>query len=180
MGQPAPMRQRPMTAAAVNPAVPKQEGKQLLELAAKVIRRRLAGPHEIARRLVRRVWRMRLTVSVPTRRSRASVTASRVRLHPLARPFPDQGRSDRQTIVAERPDLAIEPGSRRPGCEADVRSHRSASLLIVRSTGPRRSAMRWRRAGVCRTAALTRARPPFARPAAGTRTCICSKCFIAL
>jgi hypothetical protein len=43
-GEPAPMRQRPMAASAVNPAVPQQEGEQLLAFAAKVIRRRFAGP----------------------------------------------------------------------------------------------------------------------------------------
>jgi hypothetical protein len=36
LGQPAPMRQRPMTAAAINSAMPQQEGKQLLALAAPI------------------------------------------------------------------------------------------------------------------------------------------------
>ena len=57
IGQPAPMRQRPMAASAVNPAVRKQEGKQLLAFAPKFVRRRLAGTHKIAHRLMRRVPR---------------------------------------------------------------------------------------------------------------------------
>jgi len=36
-GEPAPMRQRPMAAAAVNSAVPQQEGNQLLAFAAKIV-----------------------------------------------------------------------------------------------------------------------------------------------
>ncbi len=57
IGQPAPMRQRPMAAAAVNPAVPQQEGEKLLAFAANVVRRRLAGPHKVAHRLMRRIGR---------------------------------------------------------------------------------------------------------------------------
>ena len=53
-GKPAPMRQRPMAAAAVNPAVPQQEGEQLLALATKIVSRRLTGADKIAHRLVSR------------------------------------------------------------------------------------------------------------------------------
>jgi hypothetical protein len=56
-GKPAPVRQRPMAPAAVNPTVSQQEGKQLLALAAKVIRCGLASPHEIPHRFMRRVRR---------------------------------------------------------------------------------------------------------------------------
>ena len=42
-GKPTPMRQRPMAASAVNPAVPQQKGKQLLAFATKIVSRRLAG-----------------------------------------------------------------------------------------------------------------------------------------
>ena len=48
IGQPAPMRQRPVSASAVNPTVPQQEGKQLLAFAPKIVSRRLARPHKIA------------------------------------------------------------------------------------------------------------------------------------
>ena len=76
IGQPAPMRQRPMAASAVNPAVPQQEGKQLLAFAAKVVRRRLARPHKIAHRLMRLVWRpYACQLAGPC--NRANVTASR-------------------------------------------------------------------------------------------------------
>ena len=43
-----------------------------------------------------------------------------VRLDALARPFRDQGWSDHHAVLAERPDLAIKPVSRRPGFKADV------------------------------------------------------------
>ena len=76
MSQPAPMRQRPMVASAVNPAVPQQKGKQLLAFAAKVVRRRLARPHKVAHRLMRPSG-ARTAVNSPARCSRASVTASR-------------------------------------------------------------------------------------------------------
>jgi hypothetical protein len=56
-GEPAPMRQRPVAAAAVNPAVPEQEGKKLLALAPKIVGRRLAGARQIADRLMSRIGR---------------------------------------------------------------------------------------------------------------------------
>ncbi len=77
IAQPAPVRQRPMAASAVNPAVTQQEGKQLLAFAAKVIRRRLAGPHKIAHRLMRASSGVHTPVNSPARCSRANVTASR-------------------------------------------------------------------------------------------------------
>ena len=51
-GKPAPVRQRPMTAALVDPAVAQQEREQLLALAAQIVPRRLPRPHQIAHRLV--------------------------------------------------------------------------------------------------------------------------------
>jgi hypothetical protein len=119
-GKPAPVRQRPMTAAAVNPAVPQQEGKQLLAFAAKVVRSRLAGSHKIANRLMRRV-------RLPDSRQFAGPVQSRqrdrvapVRLDALAQPFRDQGWSGHHAILAEPLDLTIKPVSRRPGLKADM------------------------------------------------------------
>jgi len=40
-GEPAPMRQRPVAAAAVDPAVPEQEREKLLALSPKIVPRRL-------------------------------------------------------------------------------------------------------------------------------------------
>ena len=70
------MRQRPMAAAAVNPAVPEQEGEKLLAFSPKIVRRRLAGAHKIAHRLMSRIGRPHACQS-PARCRRASVTASR-------------------------------------------------------------------------------------------------------
>jgi len=110
------MRHRPMAAAAINPAVPRQEREKLLALTPKVVGRRLASTHKIAHRLMRRI-RRHTPVSSPARCSRANVTAS-----PLARSFRDQRRSDHHAVMAERLNLAIKPVSRRPGFEANTQS----------------------------------------------------------
>ena len=130
------MRQRPMAAAAVNPAVTQQEGKQLLAFAAKVVRRRLARPDKIAHRLMSRVRRPDAGQFAGPVQSRQRDRVAPVRLDPLARPLRDQGRSDHHAIMAESLNLSIKPVSRRPGFKADMqRSYRSANLLIVRSIG---------------------------------------------
>ena len=55
LGEPTPTRQRPMPAAAVDPAATQQEGKQLLAFAAQIVRCRLARSHEVTDRLAYRV-----------------------------------------------------------------------------------------------------------------------------
>ena len=142
-GKPAPMRQRPVAASAVDAAVPEQEGKKLLALAPEIVSGRLAGPHKIPHRLMSWIGRPdpgQLAGSVQTRqRDRIAP----VRLDPLARSFRDQRRSDHQAIVAERPYLAIKPVSRRPGFEADmqqvvpVRQSLDRLLEGLFSTSPR-------------------------------------------
>jgi hypothetical protein len=137
MGQPAPMRQCPMAASDINPAMPQQKRKQLLALAAKVVRRRFAGPHKVAHRLMSRIGRphsRKLTRSIKTRQRNRIPT---VRLDPLARSFWDRRRSDHQAVVPERLHLAIKPVSRRPGLEADMQPVISGrqSLDRVRSIG---------------------------------------------
>src|SRR5882757_8741784 len=51
-GQPAPMRQCPMAAAAVDPAMAQQKREQLLPLTAQIVRCRFPCPDEVADRLV--------------------------------------------------------------------------------------------------------------------------------
>jgi hypothetical protein len=66
-GEPMPMRQRPMTAAAVDPPTTQQERKHLLAFATQIIRGCLTRPDKIPDRLVRRVGyphRSRLSRSV--------------------------------------------------------------------------------------------------------------------
>jgi len=120
MGQPAPMRQSPMAASAVNPAVPQQEGKQLLAFAPKIVSRRLASPHKIAHRLMGRVRRPNPCQLPGPMQSRQRDRVAPVCLDALARPFRDQGRSDHHAIVAEGMNLAVKPGSRRPSFKADM------------------------------------------------------------
>ena len=76
VGQPAPMRHRPVAASAVNPAVPQQEGKQLLALATKIVSRGLPGADKIAHSFVGGV-RCPHARQFAGPSSRASVTASR-------------------------------------------------------------------------------------------------------
>jgi hypothetical protein len=119
-GEPAPVRQRPVAAAAVNPAVPQQEGKKLLALSPKIVSRRLAGAHKIPDRLRSRIWRpdpCQFTGAVKTRQRHRIAT---VRLDAFARPFRDQRRSDHNAVMPERLHLAIKPISRRPGFKADM------------------------------------------------------------
>ena len=140
-GQPAPMRQRPMAASAVNPAVPQQEGKQLLAFAAKIVRRRLAGSHKIAHRLMSRVRRPHSRQFAGPMQSRQRDRVAPVRLDALARPFRDQGRRDHHAVVAERLDLAIKPVSRRPGFKADVQPTVSARQSLDRPLDRQRAVL---------------------------------------
>ena len=119
-GQPAPMRQRPVAGPAENPAVTQQEGKQLLAFAAKIVRRRLAGSHKVADRLVGGVRRPHSCELAGPMQSRQSDRIAPVRLHPLARTFRDQSRSDHHAVVTESSDLTIKPISSWPGLKADV------------------------------------------------------------
>jgi hypothetical protein len=69
-GKPTPMRQRPMTAAAVDSPPTQQERKQLLAFATQIIHCCLAHPGKITDRLVRRVkysYRSKLSRSAPPR-----------------------------------------------------------------------------------------------------------------
>ncbi len=86
-GEPAPMRQRPVAAAAVNPAVPQQERKKLLALSPKIVRRRLAGAHKIPDRLMSRVGRPHPRQLAGPMQTRQRNRIPTVRLDPLARRF---------------------------------------------------------------------------------------------
>jgi hypothetical protein len=119
-GEPAPMRQRPMAASAVNPAVAQQEGKQLLAFAAKVVRRGLASSRKIAHRLMRCIRRPDSRQFAGSMQSRQRDRVAPVRLHALARPFWDQRRSDHHAIMAESLNLATKTVSGRPGFKADM------------------------------------------------------------
>ena len=135
-GKPAPMRQRPVAASAVDATVPEQEGKKLLALAPEIVSSRLAGPHKIPHRLMSRIGRPDPCQFAGSVQTRQRDRIAPVRLDPLARSFRDQRRSDHQAIVAERPYLAIKPVSRRPGLEADVQpavsSRQSLDRLLNR------------------------------------------------
>jgi hypothetical protein len=121
-GKLSPMRERPVSASAVNPTVPEQEEKQLLAFAPKIVSRRLAGPHKIAHRLMSRVWRPNPCQLAGPMQSRQRDRVAPVRLDALARPFWDQAGATTMQSVAEGVNLAVKPVSRRPGFKADVQT----------------------------------------------------------
>jgi hypothetical protein len=94
VGQPAPMRQRPVAASAVNPAVPQQKGKQLLALTTKIVSRGLGGADKIAHSFVGGIGCPHIRQFAGPMQPRQRNRISPVRFDPLTRPFRDQSRSD--------------------------------------------------------------------------------------
>ena len=137
-GEPTPMRQRPVAAAAVDPAVPEQEGKKLLALPPKIVSRRLAGAHKIPDRLMSRIGRPDPRQFAGPMQTRQRDRIPTVRLDPLARSFRDQRRSNHHAVMPERLHLAIKPVSRRPGFEADMQPVVSVSQSLDRPLDRRR------------------------------------------
>jgi len=131
-GEPAPMRHRPMAAAAINPAVPQQERKKLLALTPKVVSRRLASARKIVHRLMRRIWRPYSSQFAGLMQPRQCDRIPPVGLNPLARSFRNQRRSDHYAAMPERLRLAIDSVSRRPSFEADMQPVVSVSQSFDR------------------------------------------------
>jgi hypothetical protein len=102
MGQPAPMRQCPMAAAAVNPAMPEQEREKLLALAPKIVPRRLPGANKVPDRLMVRVGRPASRKRIRSIKTRQRNRIPAVRLDPFARSFRDQRRSNHHAVMPER------------------------------------------------------------------------------
>ena len=94
-----------MPAAAVAAAVPQQERQQLLALAAQILHRRLACPHQIADRFVHHVRNPHAGQFAGPMQPRQRHRVAPVCLHPVARPLRDQRRRNHQAIVSELPDL---------------------------------------------------------------------------
>jgi hypothetical protein len=109
-----------MTAPVVDPAVPQQEGEQLLALAAQVVGCRLPGPDQVADGLMNGVRHPYPGQLARPMQPRQRDGVPPVRLDPLARPLRDQGRRDHRAIVAEVADLPAEPVACGPGLEAHV------------------------------------------------------------
>ena len=106
-GEPTKMRWRPVSAAAVSPAVPEQEREKLLTLSPKIVSRPLPGARKIPDRLMGWIGRphsRKLTRPMKTRQGDRVPT---VRLDPLARSFRDQRRSNHHAVMPERLNLAI-------------------------------------------------------------------------
>ena len=114
------MRQRPVAAATVNPAVPEEEGKQAADAFAEDRPRRLASARKIAHRLMGRVRHPHSSQFAGPMQTRQRDRIPTVRLDPFTRSFRDQRRSNHHAVMPERLHLAIEPVSRRPGFEADM------------------------------------------------------------
>jgi hypothetical protein len=131
-GEPTPMRQRPVTAATVNSAMPEEERKKLLTLSPKIVPRRLPGARKIPDRLMGRVRRPHSRKLTRPMKKRQRNRIPTVRLDPLTRSFRDQRRSNHHAVMPERLHLAIEPVSRRPGFEADMQPVVSVSQSFDR------------------------------------------------
>src|ERR1700751_3969131 len=97
----------------------------------KIVRRRLAGglrrPHSCE--------------FASPMQSRQRDRIASVRLHPLARPFRDQGRSNHHAVVTESPDLTIKPVSCRPGFKADLQPVVSVRKSLHRPLDRQRSVL---------------------------------------
>ena len=131
-GKPAPMRQSPVTACAVDASLPQQKGQQLLTLATQVVRRRLPRPDEIAHRFVHGVGhpdpRQLACPMQPRQRHRIPP----IGLDPLAGPPRDKGRGHHGASVAERLHLTVEPVTGRSGFETDMQPAVSTRKLLER------------------------------------------------
>jgi hypothetical protein len=133
-GEPAPMRQRPVAAAAVNPAMPEEEREKLLVLSSKVVRRGLASPRKIPDSLMSRIGRpdsRKLTRSIKD----APAFRRLVLIRSPARFGISAGATTMQscpsTCTWRQSPYPVGPASKQR-CS---RSYRFASLLIVRSIG---------------------------------------------
>jgi hypothetical protein len=123
------MRQRPMTAAGVNPAVAQQEGQELLAFAAQIVRCRIACPDQIAHRLVNRVGHPHPGQLAGPMQPRQRHRIPPVGLDPFSRPLWDQRRSDHQAGVPQSLDLPIQPVSGRPRLIAEMQLAIAAGQL---------------------------------------------------
>ena len=132
-GEPAPMRQRPMAAAAVNPAVPEQEGQQLLALPPQIVSRRLTGANKVPDRLVSRVGRPHPCQFAGPMQACQRNRIPPVRLDPLARLV--SGSAPERPPCSRGPSSRIWRYSPYPVGPASKQtcswSYRPASLLII-------------------------------------------------
>ena len=116
----------------------------LLALACAVLDRRLAGAHQIAHRLMGFVGRPDLGQFAGTEQTRQLHRIAAVRLHPLARPARDQGRSDDGAFVTELLDQPLQAVARRPRLVAEAKpcagpfelAHQTAHGGVIRSDLP--------------------------------------------
>ena len=152
-GEPTPMGQAPMLAAAEHPTMTKQERQQLLTFLAQIRGRCLARPHEVTHRLVDRIRHpdRRQLAGAKQPRQRHGVTA--VGLDPLAGlPWDQRGRDNRAVVTQSLdPGGPTRPPSNRlrrrhaasrdapPTCRSASRSP-PARCRSRQNTGPHRRA----------------------------------------
>jgi hypothetical protein len=110
--QPAPVRQGPMLAAIEDAAVPQQKRQQLLALAAKVLSSRLARPNQIAHRLVNGIRHPHCGQLAGAQQPGQGHRIAPIGLDPLARLLRDQRRRHDRAVVAELPNVPVQPVTR--------------------------------------------------------------------
>ncbi len=116
-------------ASAVNPAVPKQEGKQLLAFAPKIVRRRLAARHKIAHRLMSRVRRPYPRQFAGSMQPRQRDRVAPVRLDPARPPVSGSGQARPPCNRGRGPV----PGDKARIPSAQLQS-RHAALVAIRQS----------------------------------------------
>ena len=156
------MRQRPMTAAAVNPAMAQQEREQLLAFAAQIVGRRLAGANQVAHRFMRRVRHPYPGQLAGPMQPRQRHRIAPVGLDPLARPLRDQRRRHHHAGMAESLDLAIQPVPGRPRLVAEMQLAVAAGQLADQPLHRRPANSIYRRETAPRCRARHRQSPPHA------------------
>ena len=119
-GEPTPMRQRPVAAAAVNPAMPEEEKREAADAFAEDRQPPTHGREQDPGPPREPDWNPNSRKLTGTVRTRQRNRIPMVHLDPLTRSFRDQRRSNHHAVMPERLHLAINPISGRARFKANM------------------------------------------------------------
>jgi len=114
------MRQRPITASAIDPAAAQQERKQLLAFATQIVRCRLARSHKVTNRFVDRIRNPHRGEFAGSVQPGQGDRVPPVGLDALARSLRDQSWRNHRAVMAHASDLAAQRITGRACFEADM------------------------------------------------------------